>query len=356
MANQVSARAVQAQAYGATSGGGIFTRLTAAGLVITGTVVTAVAVLTAAMPVDNEQIQMALGGLDRLGLDKGPLALFGVVFIGLGMALTRLGKLGGGSKDAKDAAAHSERTTGELESVGAIMATIQIEVNALRQEIGEVRREIQEARTDETPQAGGGDTANDPMFRLAASLDQLGARVDKRIDGSRKEMLDAVREMSQTIQDVTQEQTEAAREQRAEFESLRMDMADLHAEVSRVDKGVLETKDAIEAPASAPAQKAPAIERIATSDEAAPLPRELSGPAKGKEGQASSGPLAPLPSPPKVSTQAQEADEAFDFASPPAPIPHPSEGLELLNDMEDGVARDTDSTPPLFPGLDNGGY
>lgn len=350
MANQVSARAVQAQAYGAGSGGGIFTRLTAAGLVITGTVVTGAAVLTAAMPVDNEQLQMAMGAMDRLGLDKGPLALFGVVFIGLGMALTRLGKITGGSRDAKNAAAHSERTTGELESVGAIMATVQIEVNALRLEIGEVRREIQEARTEDTPQVGGGDTANDPMFRLAASLDQLGARVDKRIDGSRKEMLEAVREMSQTIQDVTQEQTEAAREQRAEFEGLRMDMADLHAEASRVDKGT------IEAPATTPVQKGPAIERVATSAETAALPRELSDSAKAAEGRAAASPLAPLPSPPKAPAPAQEADETFDFASPPAPIPHPSEGLELLDKMEDGVVRETDSTPPLFPDLDNDSY
>ena len=230
MPNQGHARAVQAQAFGKSSGGGLLFRLAAIGLVLTGLALAIVAVVTAAAPVATDQIRVVLDAFDRLGLDKGPAAFFGVAFFGLGLAILRGGS-GGGSRDAADAAAYASQTAGDVEGLTAIVAQLQSELGSLRHEVGEARREIHESTQSADASADGGNTASDPIFRLAASLDQLGARVDKRIDGTRKEMLEAGEAMAETIRSVTKEQTEAAREQRAEFEGLRMDMADLHAEV-----------------------------------------------------------------------------------------------------------------------------
>ncbi len=41
--------------------------------------------------------------------------------------------------------------------------------------------------------------------------------------------------------------------------------------------------------------------------------------------------------------------ESLGFAEPPAPMPKPSEGLSLIDDMDDDTARLRDATPPLFP-------
>ncbi|MEM1451113.1 MAG: hypothetical protein AAF957_18730 [Planctomycetota bacterium] len=337
MPNQGHARAVQAQAFGKSSGGGLLFRLAAIGLVLTGLALAIVAVVTAAAPVATDQIRVVLDAFDRLGLDKGPAAFFGVAFFGLGLAILRGGS-GGGSRDAADAAAYASQTAGDVEGLTAIVAQLQSELGSLRHEVGEARREIHESTQSADASADGGNTASDPIFRLAASLDQLGARVDKRIDGTRKEMLEAVEAMAETIRSVTKEQTEAAREQRAEFEGLRMDMADLHAEVSRVSD-----------------EEGDSGGQHPTASGSASLPRELSDPppaALSMPNESQSTPVAPLPTP----TPETRADAEFDFPSPPPPIPQPSEGLELLDDMEDDVARDADKTPPLFPDLDKNGF
>ncbi|MEM9382570.1 MAG: hypothetical protein AAGB93_21635 [Planctomycetota bacterium] len=343
MPNQGHARAVQAQAFGKSSGGGLLFRLAAIGLVLTGLTLAIVAVVTAAAPVATDPIRVLLDAMNRLGLDKGPAAFFGVAFFGLGLAILRGGGAGGGSRDAADAAAYASQTAGDVEDLTAIVATLQGELGSLRHEVGEARREIHESTQSADPSADGGNTASDPIFRLAASLDQLGARVDKRIDGARKEMLEAVEAMSETVQSATKEQTEAAREQRAEFEGLRMDMADLHAEVSRVGDDTADgesTHPTVGGSASLPRELSEA-------------PAPLSMPNEGARSDAAqSTPVAPLPTP----TPETRADAEFDFPSPPPPIPQPSEGLELLDDMEEDVARESDKTPPLFPDLDKKGF
>ena len=46
------------------------------------------------------------------------------------------------------------------------------------------------------PSVDGGNAASSPMFRMAASLDQLGAHVSTRIDSTRAEFLEAIEELT----------------------------------------------------------------------------------------------------------------------------------------------------------------
>ncbi|MEM6675206.1 MAG: hypothetical protein AAF726_20325 [Planctomycetota bacterium] len=349
MSKYGTARATQAKAYGKQGGGGgPISRLAAMGLVLVGFTVAALAVATAVMPVAPEQMRPVLEGIDRLGLDKGPLAFFGAIMIGVGLALNRIASVQGGSKTAARAASFAEQNAGELEGMSAILGALQGELGALRHELSEVRVEIEMAKTPTT--GSGGETANDPIFRLAASLDQLGARVDKRIEATRSELIDAVETMSKTISDVTKEQTEAAREQRTEFEGLRMDMVDLHAEIARVTEDVTETKAAV-ASAKSQAAAAPAARPIPQAQPSSALPRELTEPrAPLSVGESASQEKTAAADAPTAS-DSDEPDE-FEFPSPPPPIPTASEGLDLLDDMEVDRARDGDQAPPLFPDLD----
>ncbi|MEL6714356.1 MAG: hypothetical protein AAFP86_11320, partial [Planctomycetota bacterium] len=154
------------------------------GLTALGGGLSALAVALATVP-PNAALGSVVQTMERIGLDKGPLFLFGVGIAGVGLALRgqRRARTSGGVGLSLDAVA--DHVTSEVESVTAILGGIQVEVNAVRADVHETRRELAESASSNAPGAG---EASDPMFRLAASLDQLGARVDKRMDAARKEM------------------------------------------------------------------------------------------------------------------------------------------------------------------------
>ena len=60
-------------------------------------------------------------------------------------------------------------------------------------------------------------------------------------------------------------------------------------------------------------------------------------------------PGPPMPALPFGSELTEIAPSSTE--EPPAPLPAPSEGLDLLDEMQDDCASPADLTPPLFPEL-----
>lgn len=363
-----------------------------------------VALLTALTPPSVAAIGKVAEILDRVGLDKGPLMMFGVLSTAMGFALYRLEKASQGGSAATDAASFAQSNASSIELQSEILGSVQSELGQIRGELAAARQEAQDARTESN---GNNGEASDPLFRLAASLDQLGAHIDKRVDKARREMIDAITGVASTAEVSAQQREEAFKNTANDIDSVRMDIADLRAQLTRVSGDVTSTKatvTTIEArlpengPAAAPAAisepeplqkkvtqvKVTEETEVATStpsENAAPsspaLPRELSDEPAPVEAEAE--PAAPIPAaaaepqyegfqhggPDEAETKSESKDsepaeetpklgvnmESLGFAEPPAPMPKPSEGLSLIDEMDEDTARQGDMTPPLFPDM-----
>ena len=368
-----------------------------------------VAVLTALTPPPVAFLAKVAGILDQVGLDKGPLLMFGVLSTAMGFALSRLEKASRGGSAAADAASFAQANAGTMELQSEILGSVQAELGSIRHEISTARREAQEEKVAASDHNG---EASDPLFRLAASLDQLGAQIDKRIDKARREMIEAVAGVAGTVEVSAQQREDAFTKSASDVDSVRMDIADLRAQLTRVATDVSSAKTAVadlkmvapvaapiaaavvpEAPAEKPAEKAaekaaekPAessiedkadeVEAPAAELSPAALPIELTDAADSAVED--SAPAAPIPSSAaqeETSSEPQfegfqfekdseeESDESpepeapslgvsmqgLGFPEPPAPMPKPSQDLGLIDEMQKDTARLVDETPPLFP-------
>ena len=349
-----------------------------------------VAVLTALTPPPVAFLAKLASVLDQVGLDKGPLLMFGVLSTAMGFALSKLEKSGRSGASAADAASFAQANASSMELQGEILSSVQAELGSIRHEISTARREAQEEKEGKT---GGNGEGTDPLFRLAASLDQLGAQIDKRIDKARREMIEAVSGVAKSTE-VSAGQSEVAFEKSvSDRDAIRMDIADLRAQLTRVAADVNNTKSVIAdfkiaAPMAAAAvpqesSESSVEETSPTESKSAALPVELTD-AADQEPSADPAPAAPLPASPREGSRSAEPqfegfqfenepedkpeDEAapaqnqepkapiqgvsmqsLGFSEPPAPIPKPSQDLGLIDEMHADTARSVDDTPPLFP-------
>lgn len=144
----------------------------------------AVALITGLVPQLPEAVSPALDLLARAGLDKGPLAMFGVLTIGVSFAMRR-------SAPVKDTTSErlAEQLERESQTVEAQFRESGATVEILRQDILAMQQMIKdgfEATANSTSSSQ--EAGNDRIFRLAASLDQLGAQVDRRLDVAHEEL------------------------------------------------------------------------------------------------------------------------------------------------------------------------
>ena len=143
---------------------------------LAGLALIATAGVTAFVPELPAEVAPLLNALDRAGLDKGPLALFGLLTVAAAFAMRRSGAAspGAGARGATEGRALLALEERVAET-GQALDAIHAELAALRQEL---HSGLETTRaSSETADAA----ANDRVFRLAASLDQLGAFVDQRM-------------------------------------------------------------------------------------------------------------------------------------------------------------------------------
>ena len=399
----------------------------------------AAAIGTAALPASVGGVGRIASLLERLGLDEGPLALFGLSLCALAATMWRAGRATAAARASEEASLVGQQVLGDLGAQAAVLASLRAELGATRMEVAELRQESGASFTD------GGNAASSPLFRMAASLDQLGANVSTRIDATRAEFLGAVEGLTARVEELkeasirggasreTSEQRElieglreaqlrSASENRDRFESVRSELTGLIEAVaslarpigsSAAEPAVDETQPTMrfEEIASAEfefefggltaedlpqiAPPAPFGLPLQASDQplppaaAAPLPpAELADDPFEAEVSTSEAPsIAQEPTPAEATSgpfeddalaapgELLESDRADAFESieteptfgpeltgvsptctdePRPPLPVPSEGLELLDEMQEDRARPEDLTPPLFPELGPG--
>ena len=278
-----------------------------------------VAAVTALVPQLPAELDPLLEGLNRAGLDKGPLAMFGLLTLGVAFSMRRPRSIQGGTSALHE---HWEREHQNIEAsfqeTHASMEALRQEVHAAHQFTGE-GFEAAEAANAHREEAG-----KDRLYRLATSLDQLGALVSQRMEATRGELerllSDSLEAHRSTIEGLLQSAVQAAQSPAAEPADLPM--APRPTEATRP----IYTGSPTEAMASFMAD----LEA---------LPQDLvDGPAEladlglerpeGETDPAGQEPAAALPHP--------EAS---------SPTPGLEDGLKLIDQMSQHPA----SSPPLFP-------
>lgn len=323
------------------------------GFIAAGAILCAVGVLTALPTAPHPIVETLAEALGRAGLDKGPLLMSGLFMAALGIIAGQVQRAGGGAGQDDGTAEAMDALASDVEAVSAILASVQGELSSIRSDAQELRRRSDDEKQSKEANGEG----SDPMFRLAASLDQLGATIGKRVEAVRGEMLEAVEAVRERVAD-TQDHDEAMRaerEQAKEFEALRLDIADIagrfktiETELSRLSG--TSTDETMTAEVDAPAHEAEA-------EVDPPLPRELNEASAATAPTFSPAPMAepPRPAPEAAPTPTPSQSLEDEAPAPPPPIPRPSEGLQLIDDMDEDTARASDVTPPLFPDIDSAG-
>jgi hypothetical protein len=143
-----------------------------------------VALVTGLVPELPEALSPISDLLERAGLDKGPLAVFGTITIGVALVMRR-------SWPTKDTS--SERLAEQLERGFQAVETQFRESGAtiemLRHDILALQQTVKSGfETTANSASSSQEAGNDRIFRLAASLDQLGAQVDRRLDLAHDEL------------------------------------------------------------------------------------------------------------------------------------------------------------------------
>lgn len=151
----------------------------AALLFVTGFAMATAGLLLAAAPGLSWQLTKVLVKLDSLGLSTGTLFMGGMALVGLGMVSRSIANLPSPGEDEPESALLLEQLATDLAQTRASLSRLDRRVAGLTKAVREERREVQQpqgpASTDPTE-------STDALWRLAASLDQLGARLERGLD------------------------------------------------------------------------------------------------------------------------------------------------------------------------------
>jgi hypothetical protein len=126
--------------------------------------------------------------LGNLGLQGGTLLVGGMSLLGL--ALVRRAMDSSRASAASEDTLLLEQVATDLVQLRGAMAEIGEETSAVRAALEEMRE-----RAEAEAAAESSDSQTDAIFRLAASLDQLGARIEQRLDAQHTALRDGLDEI-----------------------------------------------------------------------------------------------------------------------------------------------------------------
>lgn len=213
----------------------------------------------AALPRFAPQFDWSVRNLASEGVSGGTFAVGGVLLIAMGMAARAQARFFRATSERSDADLMLEHLAGEL-------ADIRSEIRDTNQRVGYVRDEtrglFEAVQARENMDATDNET-RDATFRLAASLDQLGARIEKRMQA----------------RDASIEQV---------FGDLRQQLGDVRSLAEEL-RGAIDRAPAAPAPQAAPVQGEPQVgmapppspEAPAMAQTAAPQQQTVQGPPQG---------------------------------------------------------------------------
>lgn len=173
-----------------------------------------VGVVLCAAPKVSWKLGQISEGFKYLGIEGGTLVMGGLVLFALGML--RRAQIADREEEADDrllveqVAADLLQVRDSLEEVNGGTSQLAKEMRALQGQVAEVAQ-VQAAQPQQQPQQSG--VGEEAIFRLAASLDQLGARMEQRLKSQYGAMQDSLEELNGVVLAVRknmQEMLEAA--------------------------------------------------------------------------------------------------------------------------------------------------
>lgn len=145
-------------------------------LFLTGFLATAGGLALAAAPGLSPQLGKVTEKLAEMGLHTGALMMGGMILLALGMLSRALANVAEGGRSDSDTL---------LEQLGEDQATLRTVCARMEQRLGQLAQTVQ-GLGEAGEQSGAKQEeseSSDALWRLAASLDQLGARLEKGLDG-----------------------------------------------------------------------------------------------------------------------------------------------------------------------------
>lgn len=318
----ISPRTGSSVPYGKPSRPGLIGRTIPLLFAAGGVAMITIALVTGLAPQLPESVAPALDLLARAGLDKGPLAMFGLLTIGVSFGMRR-----NGPTEDTTSERLAEQLERESEAVEAQFREAGATVEMLRQDIVALQQAVKNGfDATATSASSSQEAGNDRIFRLAASLDQLGAQVDRRLDLAHEELKGLISASADRTREVTDELISRLGSQGD---------ADLPLEPAVV-------------PETQPIYGGSSSEAMASfMNDLRSLPQDLIGSGDELDIMAPGEPGADLLSEADVEATAALSDDESGSSS------HASDdGLKLIDQMEQATA----SPPPLHPdGGHNGG-
>jgi hypothetical protein len=132
--------------------------------------------------------------LQRLGVDAGPVVAGGVALFAMGLVarsvrrLTRVAVNGQNS----DAGLMFEHLASELADMRAEMRDTNLRMGQVRDETHGLLEAVQARETIQAQASASNDGGRDAIFRLAASLDQIHAKIDKRLEAQARAVAESI--------------------------------------------------------------------------------------------------------------------------------------------------------------------
>jgi hypothetical protein len=154
--------------------------------------------------------------LDRLGVDPGPVVAGGVALFAMGLVARSVRRLTHVAVNGQtsDAGLMFEHLASELADMRAEMRDTNLRMGQVRDEAHGLLEAVQARETIQAPQPAQDGGGRDAIFRLAASLDQLHAKIDKRLEAQAhavSERIDkAIAEIGRTLATLQQKQASAS--------------------------------------------------------------------------------------------------------------------------------------------------
>ena len=126
------------------------------------------------------QAAKVMVGFDYLGVHGGALVMGGLVLVGTGMVLRQLSTLLASLNQSSADTGLMENVAADVLSVGSVLETVESAVDVLKGELNAMKLQVADlhAQAAEQPE---GMSSEDALFRMAASLDKVGAKIEERL-------------------------------------------------------------------------------------------------------------------------------------------------------------------------------
>lgn len=168
-------------------------------------------------PLASWKAAQIMVGLDYLGVHGGTLFVGGLVLMGLGMLRRGQHAIAVNADEAHGDTAVIEEVATDVVQMRNALDHMQRVSSQVQDEVGELKRiieaqvQVQAQVQAAAPTAPTGDTQGDAVFRLAATLDKLGARIEERMKSqfsTLQERLTSVESSFETSQEAIEGQLE----------------------------------------------------------------------------------------------------------------------------------------------------